>query len=100
MKPTFTETTSETVTAELATQLSQATATLPPAHRLDPQERELTESREVAYIQLQDWTFTKGFALVKESAKTKNGQVVRQYFDCVHHKKDTSTTCRRDSSSI
>jgi hypothetical protein len=54
MEPTFTETASETMTAELTTQLSQAIATLPPAHRLDPQERELTELREVAYIQLQD----------------------------------------------
>jgi hypothetical protein len=77
MEAIFTETASETVTTELAAQLAQALAALPPAHRLNPQERELTESREVAYVRLQDWAFTKGFALVKESAKTKNGQVVR-----------------------
>jgi hypothetical protein len=92
MEPTFTETASETVTTELAAQLAAAVAGLPPAHRRNPVEREPTESREAAYIRLQDWSFTKGFALVKESAKTKSGQVVRQYFDCVHHKKETKNS--------
>ena len=84
MEPIFTESASETVTAELAAQLARARAALPPSHCLDPQERELTESREAAFVRLQNWAFTKGFAIVKESAKTKDGQVVRQYFDCVH----------------
>ena len=34
----------------------------------------------------------KGFTFVKESAKTKNGQVVRVYLDCVHHKKVTKNS--------
>ena len=89
MEPTFTEVSSETVTAELQAQLATATAALPPSHRLNPCENEPSESRETAYTRLQDWAFTKGFVLVIESAKTKNGQVVRQYVECVHYKKET-----------
>ena len=94
MEPIFTESVSETVTAELAAQLAQARAALPPSYCLDPQERELTESKEAAFVRLQNWAFTKGFAIVKESAKTKDGQVIRQYFDCVHHKNKTKN-CRK-----
>jgi hypothetical protein len=89
MEPTFTETTSETVTPELAAQLSAAIAALPPAHRSNPRENEAFELREAAFVRLQDWAFTKGFALVTESAKTHNGQVVRVYLNCLHHKKET-----------
>jgi hypothetical protein len=89
MEPTFTETASETVTPELAAQLSAAVAALPPAHRLNPLENEAFESREAAFVRLQDWAFTKGFALVTESAKTHNSQVVRVYLDCLHYKKET-----------
>ena len=92
MEPTFTETASETMTAELAAQLAAAAAALPPAHRRNPEEREPTELREAVFVRLQDWAFTKGFALVKESAKTNNGQVVQQYLDCVHYKKGTRNT--------
>ncbi|KAN0074330.1 hypothetical protein V8E54_008267 [Elaphomyces granulatus] len=48
MEPIFTESASETVTAKLAAQLARARAALPPSNCLDPQERELTESREAA----------------------------------------------------
>jgi hypothetical protein len=89
MEPTFTEVLSETVTAELVAQLTTAIAALPLSHRLNPCENEPSELREAAYTRLQDWTFTKGFALVTESAKTKNSQVVRQYIECAHHKKET-----------
>src|SRR5277367_1482505 len=92
MEPTFAATASETVTAELAAQLSAAIEALPPAHRLAPVEQEPAESRDAAFVRLQDWSFTKGFALVKESAKTYKGQVVRVYFDCIHHKKDTKNS--------
>ena len=92
MEPTFTETASETVTPELAAQLSAAVAALPPAHRSNPLENEAFESREAAFVHLQDWAFTKGFALVKESAKSKDRQVVRLYLDCVHHKKGTKNS--------
>ena len=56
MEPIFTESASETVTAELAiaAQLARARAALPPSHCLDPQERELTESREAAFVRLQN----------------------------------------------
>lgn len=92
MEPTFAATASATVTIELAAQLAAAVAALPPAHCLNPVEREPSESKEAAFVRLQNWAFTKGFALVKESAKTKNGQVVRLYLDCVHHKKETQNT--------
>ena len=92
MEPTFTATASETVTAELRAQLDAAVATIPPAHRLNPVEQERFESNDAAFVRLQNWAFTKGFAFVKESAKTKNGQVVRVYLDCVHHKKVTKNS--------
>lgn len=77
------------MTAELQAQLATAIEALPPAHRLNPCENNPFESRESAYLRLQDWAFTKGFALVIKSAKTEKGQVVRQYVECVHHKKQT-----------
>ena len=92
IEPTFTATASETVTAELRAQLDAAVATIPPAHRLNPVEQERFESNDAAFVRLQNWAFTKGFAFVKESAKTKNGQVVRVYLDCVHHKKVTKNS--------
>jgi hypothetical protein len=96
MEPTFAETASDTVTPELVAQLAIAVAALPPAHCLDPVENEPSESREAAFIRLQDWAFTKGFALVTESAKTKNKQVVRVYLDCVHHKNETKNSRKLD----
>jgi hypothetical protein len=50
MEAIFTETASETVTTKLAAQLAQALVALPLAHYLNPQERELTRSREVVYV--------------------------------------------------
>src|ERR1700722_3900616 len=94
MEPTFAATASETVTVELAAQLAAAVATLPPAHCLNPVEYEPSESKEAAFVRLQNWAFTKGFALVKESSKTKNRQVVRVYLDCVHYKNKTRNTCK------
>jgi hypothetical protein len=89
MEPIFAESASETVTAELRAQLDVAIAALPLAHCLNPTKNELSDSREVAFIRLQDWAFTKGFAFVTKSAKTYKGQVVCVYLDCVHHKKGT-----------
>ena len=89
MESKFTEVSSETVTAKLVAQLTTAIAALPPSHCLNPCENEPSKSREAAYTRLQDWAFTKGFALVTESAKTKNSQVIRQYIECAHYKKKT-----------
>jgi hypothetical protein len=44
MEPIFAESTSETVTAELRTQLDAAVAALPPAYCLNPTENELSVS--------------------------------------------------------
>ena len=76
MEPTFTETASETVTVKLAAQITIAIAVLPAAHHWNPEEKVSIKSRDAAFLRLQDWAFTKGFALVKESVKTKNSQVV------------------------
>jgi hypothetical protein len=96
MEPTFAASTSETVTAELQAQLNAAIANIPPAHRLHPSRDEVFESKEAAFIRLQDWAFINGFAIVKESSKTKAGQVNRVYLDCVHHKKATKNSRKLD----
>jgi hypothetical protein len=92
MEPIFAEAVSDTVTVEVSTQLAAAVAALPPAHCLDPVEQEPSVSKEAAFVRLQNWAFTKGFALVTSSAKSENGHVVRVYFNCVHHKKETRNT--------
>jgi hypothetical protein len=89
MEPIFAATTSETVTAQLQEQLDKAVAAVPPAHRLNPSRDEVVESKEAAFSRLQDWAFVKGCAIVKESAKSKGGQVNRLYLDCAHCKKAT-----------
>ena len=91
MEPIFTETASETVTAKLTAQLAAATAALPPTHCLNPVEDEPTESKEAAFVRLQNWAFTKGFALVTESSKMKNGQVIRVYLSVYTTKRRLET---------
>jgi hypothetical protein len=89
MEPIFAESTSETVTAELRAQIDASIAAIPAAHRIAPIDGKYTESRDAAFERLQDWAFTQGFAIVRDSCKTEKGQIVRAYFDCVHHKKFT-----------
>jgi hypothetical protein len=96
MEPTFAASTSETVTAELRAQLDAAIAAIPQRHVTNPSRDEVFQSKEAAFTCLQDWAFIKGFAIVKESAKTKQGQVVRLYLDCVHHKKATKNSRKLD----
>jgi hypothetical protein len=52
MEPVFTETASETMTAELVAQLANAIVALPAAHRLNPIEQEPVESREATFVWL------------------------------------------------
>jgi hypothetical protein len=93
MEPIFTSPTSSgTVTRELQAKIDAAIATLPPAHCLSPRFDEVFESKDSAITRLQNWSFTKGFALVKESSKTSKGQVVRVYLDCIHHKNATKNS--------
>ena len=89
MEPTFAASTSETVTAKLRAQLDAAVAAIPHLHATNPSDNEVFQSKEAAFTRLQDWAFINGFAIVKESSKSKQGQVVRQYLECVHHKKAT-----------
>jgi hypothetical protein len=51
---TFAETASETVTTELRAQLDAAVAAIPPAHRGDPSRDEIFESKDAAFVRLQD----------------------------------------------
>ena len=73
-----------TVTEALADEFRRAVNALPPAHRIEPQENELVESPDVKYVRLQDWAFTQGFALVKESSRAE-----RWVLQCIHYKKET-----------
>jgi hypothetical protein len=85
MEPTFASPASvTTVTAELAAQIEAAVAAMPAAHRSAPRDREVVESKEEAFVRLQNWAFTKGFALAVESTKAK-----RVVYQCTHHKKAT-----------
>ena len=54
MEHTFAASTSETVTAELRAQLNAAIANNPQAHRHHPSRDEVFESKEAAFIRLQD----------------------------------------------
>jgi hypothetical protein len=84
MEPTFTSAVSlTTVTPGLAAQIMAAIAALPAAHRLPPQEQEIVE-KDLVFVRLQNWAFTKGFALAVES-----GRADRVVYHCVHHKKKT-----------
>src|SRR5438045_1694219 len=83
MEPTVTvEGSTSTVTSGLAAQIKAAIAALPAAHRSPPKEKEIVESPEAAFVRLQDWAFTHGFALVRESTRKD-----RVLFECTHHKK-------------
>jgi len=85
MEPTFASVASMTVTLALQAQIDVAIAALPAAHRAAPIELEQAESTKAAFIRLQDWAFTKGFALVIESNKYKAGVLNRVIFRCSHH---------------
>ncbi len=49
----------------------------------------MVESPDLGYVPLQDWAFTQGFALVKESSRPK-----RWVLQCIHHKKETKDWCK------
>jgi hypothetical protein len=82
------------VKAELRAQLDAAVAAIPPAYRCNPSKDEVFESKEATFVRFQDWTFTQCSAIVKESAKTKTGQVNQLCLDCVHHRKNTKNSCK------
>ena len=78
-----------TVTPKLANQIEAAVAAIPPAYRQAPTEGELVESKEAAFVQLQDWAFTQGFVLAIES-----GRKDRVLYQCTYYKNKTRNTCR------
>lgn len=73
-----------TVTEALADEIRHAINAPPIAHKAEPQDNEVVESREVRYIRFQDWAFIQGFALVKESSRPE-----RFVLHCIHHKAET-----------
>jgi hypothetical protein len=93
MEPTFAESTNETVTTELRALIDAATAAIPPAHRRAPIDGEYAQSRDAAFERLQNWAFTQGVAIVRDSCRTEKGQIIRAYFDCVRHK--GTKNCRK-----
>ncbi len=78
------------ITEELATDIQRAINALLPAHQVEPQDGELVDNPRDGYIRLQDWAFTQGFALVKESSRSE-----RWVLQCIHHHDKT-----RDSRKI
>ncbi|KAN0073210.1 hypothetical protein V8E54_008430 [Elaphomyces granulatus] len=89
MEPIFTESASETVTAELAAQLARARAALPPSHCLDPQERELTESREAAVPD--DFTSAAGLQCKRGKRRAMTGLEISE-----ERERDASRQQRRE----
>ncbi|KAN0068019.1 hypothetical protein V8E54_007491 [Elaphomyces granulatus] len=89
MEPIFTESASETVTAELAAQLARARAALPPSHCLDPQERELTESREAAVPD--DFTSAAGLQCKRGKRRAMTGLEIAE-----ERERDASRQQRRE----
>jgi MULE transposase domain len=92
MEPTFASEASMTVTLDLQSQIDAAIAALPPVHCAAPYEKERAESTEAAFIRLQDWAFTKGFALVIESNKYEAGVLNWVIFRCSYHLKKARNT--------
>ena len=80
-------------TPNLRDQISLAVASLPPQHLSEPVDDEEVDSPEAGYVRIQDWAFTQGFAVVKESRKP-----IRQVLHCVHHKDDTRNTRKTDET--
>ena len=78
------------ITEELATDIQRAMNALLPTHQVEPQDGELIDNPCDGYIRLQDWTFTQGIALVKESSRSE-----RWVLQCIHHHDKT-----RDSRKI
>ena len=78
-----------TVTPKLAGQIETAVAAIPPAYRRAPTKGELVDLKEAAFVRLQDWAFTQGFALAIEL-----GRKDRVLYQCTHYKNKTRNTRR------
>lgn len=75
------------LTPLFALQICQATRVLPPAHLHTPVVGESFEYPDDTSRRLQDWDFTKGFAVVTKSAR--RGRVI---FECLYHRTRTRNT--------
>jgi len=72
------------VTPELAAAIAEATKALPPTHLLPPVAGEAFDDKKQAFLRINDWAFTQGFAIVTES-----GPANRVRFECTQHHKKT-----------
>ena len=53
----------------LVTELQRAIHALPMTYRKEPEHGETVNDPHEGFVRLQDWAFTQGFALVKESSR-------------------------------
>ena len=81
----------QSTTPALQAQIAAATAALPQSHLSEPAEDEIVNSIDAGYLRIQNWAFTQGFAVVKESRKP-----TRQVLQCVHHHHDTRNTRKKE----
>src|SRR3979409_1868000 len=75
------------ITPELSSQIASAIEAIPAPHREPPIHGTIVADPTVAFVRIQDWAFTQGYAFVTES---KNDRRVR--FKCIHHKNETQNT--------
>ena len=74
-------------TPALQAQIDAAVAAIPSKNREKPAEDEEVESFEAGFRRIQDWAFTQGFAVAKESKKQ-----TRLLIQCVQHRRETQNT--------
>ena len=72
------------VSTALQKQIQEAISKIPAAHRAEPTENETTTDKDAGRGRLQDWAFTKGYALATVSNKAD-----RLRLACVHHGEQT-----------
>ena len=55
------------ITLAFQTQITNVIAALPQSYFSEPKENKIVESIEVGFFCIQDWVFTQGFVVAKES---------------------------------
>jgi hypothetical protein len=72
------------VTPKLAAAIAEATKALLPSYLLPPVAGEAFDDKKQAFLRINDWAFTQGFAIATESGPTN-----RTRFECTYHYKKT-----------
>jgi hypothetical protein len=76
------------LTETLRNDIARAIDALPPEHRERLVQGEEFQTNTDAFDRVQNWAFTQGFAVVRESF-TNNAKEKRLYIQCIHHKSQT-----------